>query len=129
VLAEWVVDEDYPAVVDSVWRRLAGAAGCVPVTRLADEIGLGRRHLGQLVRAELGLTPKTVARIMRFGQARRWLRSVPTASLAQTAVQCGYFDQAHLTNDWKRLADCTPGEWMSEELPFLQDQRSGRSAR
>jgi AraC-like DNA-binding protein len=129
VLAEWVVDEGYPAVVDAVWRRLTGSAGCVLVARLAGEVGLGRRHLGQLVRAELGLTPKTVARIMRFGQARRCLRLVPAASLAQTAVTCGYFDQAHLTNDWKQLGGCTPGEWMSEELPFLQDQGSGRSAR
>jgi AraC-like DNA-binding protein len=129
VLAGWAVDEDYPAVVDAVWRRLAGSAGCVAVTRLADEVGLGRRHLGQLVRAELGLTPKTVARIMRFGRARRCLRSVPTASLAQIAVICGYFDQAHLANDWKQLGGCTPGEWMSEELPFLQDQESDRGAR
>jgi AraC-like DNA-binding protein len=66
---------------------------------------------------------------MRFGRARRCLRSVPAASLAQTAVKCGYFDQAHLANDWKQLGGCTPGEWMSEELPFLQDQESGRSAR
>lgn len=129
VLARLAVDEDYPAVIDAVWRRLAGSAGRVTVTRLADEIGLGRRHLAQLVRAELGLTPKTVARILRFGQARQCLRSGPTASLAQTAVKCGYFDQAHLTNDWKQLAGCTPGEWMSEELPFLQDEESGRGAR
>jgi AraC-like DNA-binding protein len=129
VLAGWAVDEDYPDVVDAVWSRLAGSAGRVAVTRLADEIGLGRRHLGQLVRAELGLTPKTVARILRFGRARRCLRSGRTASLAQTAVICGYFDQAHLANDWKQLGDCTPGEWMSEELPFLQDQESGRQAR
>jgi AraC-like DNA-binding protein len=129
VLAEWAVDEDYPAVVDAVWRRLTSSAGCVTVTRLASEIGLGRRHLGQLVRAELGLTPKTVARIMRFEQARRCLRSGPAASLAQTAVKCGYFDQAHLTNDWKQLGGCTPGEWLSQELPFLQDKQPGGSAR
>ncbi|MGO9083182.1 MAG: helix-turn-helix domain-containing protein [Streptosporangiaceae bacterium] len=121
VLARWAVDEDYPAVVDAVWRRLASSAGRVPVTSIAAEIGLGRRHLGQLVRGELGLTPKTVARILRFGQARRCLRSGRMASLAQTAVICGYFDQAHLANDWKQLGGCTPGEWMSEELPFLQD--------
>jgi AraC-like DNA-binding protein len=129
VLAGWTVDEDYPAVVDAAWRRLAGSAGRVTVARLADEIGVGRRHLGQVVRAELGLTPKTVARILRFGQARRCLRSGPAASLAQTAVRCGYFDQAHLTNDWKQLGGCTPGEWISEELPFLQDEESGRGAR
>lgn len=128
VLAGWAVDGSYPVVADAVWRRLAGSPGRVPVSRIADEIGLSRRHLGQLVRAELGVTPTTVGRILRFGRARRCLRSGRTASLAETAAMCGYFDQAHLTNDWKQLGGCTPGQWMSEELPFLQDHGSGRSA-
>jgi AraC-like DNA-binding protein len=129
VLATWALDGDYPEVVDAAWRRLASCAGRVPVTRIAEQVGLGQRHLSQLVRAELGLTPKTVARIFRFGQARRCLRSGRTVSLAQTAVACGYFDQAHLANDWKQLAGCTPGQWMAEELPFLQDPGSSRGAR
>ncbi len=127
VLAGWAVDVGYPAAVDAFWRRLTDCAGCASVTGIADEIGLGRRHMSQLVRAELGLTPKTAARIVRFAQARRCLRTGRTASLAETAVTCGYFDQAHLTNDWRQLAGCTPGEWMSQELPFLQDQRPARS--
>jgi AraC-like DNA-binding protein len=124
VFSGWAVDAGYPAVVDAFWRRLAGRAGSVSVTSIAAEIGLGRRHLGQLVRAELGLTPKTVARILRFERARSCLRSSRPISLAETAVTCGYFDQAHLSNDWKQLAGCTPGLWISDELPFLQDQGS-----
>jgi AraC-like DNA-binding protein len=73
------------------------------------------------VRTEFGLTPKTLARVLRFGRACGYLRSGRTASLAETAVMCGYYDQAHLTNDWRRLSGCTPGEWIAEELPFLQD--------
>ncbi len=129
VLAAWAVEDCCPPLADAAWRRLALSAGRVPVSTVAEQVGLGRRHLGQLVRAELGLTPKTMARIFRFGQARRCLRSGRTASLAQTAAACGYFDQAHLANDWKRLAGCTPGQWMTEELPFLQDPGSGRGAR
>jgi len=129
VLASWVVDENYPAAVDGAWRRLAASAGRAPVASIAREMGLSRRHLGHLVRAELGLTPKTVARVLRFGKARSCLRSGRTGSLADTAVACGYFDQAHLSNEWKQLAGCTPGEWISEELPFLQDRRSVPGAR
>jgi AraC-like DNA-binding protein len=127
VLAGWAVDVGYPAAVDAFWRRLTGCAGCVSVTGIAGEIGLGRRHMSQLVRAELGLAPKAAARIVRFGQARSCLRTGRAGSLAETAVACGYFDQAHLSNDWKQLAGCTPGEWMSQELPFLQDQPPARS--
>jgi AraC-like DNA-binding protein len=128
VLAGWAVDASYPAAVDAFWRRLTGCAGSVPVTGIADEMGLSRRHLSQLVRAELGVAPKTAARILRFGKARRYLRASRTASLADTAVICGYYDQSHLANDWKQLAGCTPREWMSQELPFLQDQGRARSA-
>lgn len=121
VLAGWAVDDGCPAAVDATWRLLTGSAGSVSVASIAGQVGLGRRQLGQLVRTELGLTPKTVARILRFGQASRCLRSGRTTSLAEIAVMCGYYDQAHLTNDWRRLSGCTPGEWIAEELPFLQD--------
>jgi AraC-like DNA-binding protein len=122
VLSGWVREDDgFPVTVDAFWRRLVATAGSASVTSIVGEMGLGRRYLGQLVRAELGLTPKTAARILRFGRVGRLLRSGRADGLAETAAMCGYFDQAHLTNDWKKLAGCTPGEWMSEELPFLQD--------
>lgn len=128
VLSGWVGDDDrFPVAVDAFWRRLLATAGSAPVASIARELGLGRRHLGQLVRTEIGLSPKTAARILRFGRAGRLLRSGHAGSLADTAVTCGYFDQAHLTNDWKKLAGCTPGQWMAEELPFLQDQDSAAS--
>lgn len=127
VLAGWADDAGYPAAVDGAWRRLTGSAGAVSVTSIAGEVGLGRRQLSQIVRAELGVTPKTAARILRFGRACRCLRSGQTTSLAETAMMCGYYDQAHMTNDWRQLGGCTPGEWMAGELPFLQDQRPARS--
>ena len=129
VLAGWAGSTDgYPAAVGALWSRLTRSAGSASVTSIAREIGLSRRHLGQLAHAELGLAPKTLARILRFGQAGQFLRTGRTTSLAETAVTCGYFDQAHLTNEWKRLAGCTPGEWVAQELPFLQDQDPARSA-
>jgi AraC-like DNA-binding protein len=122
VLGGWVEDVTYPPVVDATWRRLVASAGSVSVTTLADEAGLSRRHLGEVLRTEIGLTPKTAARILRFARARMNLRSGLTTTLAETAATCGYFDQAHLSNEWKRLAGCTPGQWIAEELPFLQDR-------
>ena len=128
VLGGWADDVGYPAAVDGAWRRLTGSAGSVSVASIASEVGLGRRQLSQVVRAELGVTPKTAARVLRFGRACRCLRSGRAASLAEIAVMCGYYVQAHMTNDWRQLGGCTPGEWMAEELPFLQDPRLALSA-
>jgi AraC-like DNA-binding protein len=119
VLASWATDDGYPVAVDAAWRALTGPA--TSVSQVATDLDLSRRHLNHIVRAELGLAPKTIARIARFGEARRCLTSGRATSLAQAAALCGYFDQAHMTNEWKELGDCTPGEWVAAELPFLQD--------
>ncbi|MEV6626692.1 helix-turn-helix transcriptional regulator, partial [Amycolatopsis sp. NPDC051114] len=111
-----------PPELGEAWRRMRGADGRVRVTDLAGEVGWSRRHLGERFRAELGLAPKQAARVLRFERAGRLLRQ-GHADLAALAVECGYYDQAHLTNEWRALAGCTPGTWIAEELPFLQDDQ------
>jgi AraC-like DNA-binding protein len=95
------------------------------VAEVADEVGYSRRHLGNLLRAEVGLTPKEYQRVARFEHRRSRLIAAATAgrpSLADVAVRAGYADQAHLTREWVRLAGCTPSTWLAEEFPFVQDR-------
>ncbi len=112
-----------PPELGEAWRRMRGADGQVRVADLADEVGWSRRHLGERFRTELGLAPKQAARVLRFERAGRLLRQGRT-DLAALAAECGFYDQAHLTNEWRALAGCTPGTWIAEELPFLQDQET-----
>lgn len=102
------------------WQRMRCAAGRVRIGTLADEVGWSRRHFTERFRRELGLSPKQAARVLRFERAGALLRR-GHADLAELAVECGYYDQAHLTNEWHALAGCPPGVWIAEELPFLQD--------
>jgi AraC-like DNA-binding protein len=103
------------------WRRLVRSAGGVRIGELAGEVGWSRRHFGARFRQEFGLSPKQAARVLRFERAGGLLRRGGWADLARLAVACGYYDQAHLTNEWRSLAGCSPGVWIAEELPFLQD--------
>jgi AraC-like DNA-binding protein len=101
------------------WSRLAQTHGRVPVRQLADEIGWSRQHFRERFHAELGVTPKTLARIFRFERALRLIKS-QRHSLAYVAAACGFHDQAHMTLEWNSLAGCTPGTWIVNELPFFQ---------
>lgn len=103
------------------WGRIAATHGALPVGDLAEELGWSRRVLAERFRAELGITPKTAARVMRFEYANQLLRQGRATNLADLAAMGGYYDQAHLTRDWKSLAGCTPGEWAAHELPFLAE--------
>ncbi len=102
------------------WRTLDQPHGTMPVQLLADEIGWTRQHFTGAFRDAIGVTPKSAARVFRFERACRLIKD-ERASLTRVAASCGYFDQAHMTREWKALAGCSPGAWISSELPFLQD--------
>lgn len=114
VLAQQDPSPVRPEVAHAVALLERGA----PVEAAAREVGYSRRHLGALVRAETGLTPKEHHRVGRFQRSRALLGRLPAA---EVAVRCGYVDQSHLVREWVALAGCTPGTWLREELPFVQD--------
>ena len=120
-LQEWVDPAVRPGLADAAWARVREAHGCVRVESLAAQFGVTRRYLSQVMAADLGISPKTLARVFRFARARHLLRSGRARSLAEAAVLCGYYDQAHLNRDWKLLGGATPGDWLRDEFPFLQD--------
>jgi AraC-like DNA-binding protein len=106
------------------WRRLMRGGGNVSVRELSAETGWSDRHLRARFREETGLAPKAAARVIRFERARRELQRRATTGedlrLADLAVSCGYFDQAHLDRDFGLLAGCSPTTWLAEEFRNFQ---------
>ncbi|MER6582198.1 helix-turn-helix domain-containing protein [Nonomuraea sp. NPDC001023] len=88
------------------WRRMAASGGRVPVERLAAEAGWSRKRLWARFRAQVGLTPKRVARLIRFDQAAHRLAAGERAALV--AAESGYADQSHLHRDVMTFAGVTP---------------------
>jgi AraC-like DNA-binding protein len=104
--------------VARAFRRLLAAGGDVQISELADEVGWSPRHLTTRFAAEVGLRPKEAARVVRFDRVRR--RITPGARLAELAADAGYFDQAHLTRDFRAFAGCSPSQWLAAEFGFVQ---------
>jgi AraC-like DNA-binding protein len=99
------------------WRALEHTSGAVRVSTLAEKVGRSRRHLLAGFREQIGLAPKTAARIMRFNRAVGLLERGLHIPFAELAQECGYFDQAHLTRDFREFAGTTPGEFASRMIP------------
>jgi AraC-like DNA-binding protein len=106
-----------PADVLVAWRRLAGTHGAVPIATLADELGWSRRHFGERFRAHVGLAPKPAARVLRFRRALTLLERDDGARMGDIALDCGYYDQAHLNRDFRAFAGSAPGDHLRRRLP------------
>jgi AraC-like DNA-binding protein len=102
--------------VESAWWRLVATAGAVPVAELVRDAGWSRRHFTARFADAAGLTPKAFARVLRFGRAKALLDS-GRLTLADLALECGYYDQAHLNRDFRAFAGCTPTELVARRLP------------
>lgn len=103
----------HPAVVWA-WRRIVRSHGRVNIGELAAEAGWSRRHLTRQFTDQLGMAPKTVARLRRLRHAVRLLSQPRRGSIADIAACCGYYDQAHLANDFRDIAGCSLNEYLAE---------------
>ncbi len=106
-----------PAGVRLAWDRLVGSQGNVPIAAVVREVGWSRRHFIAQFKHELGVSPKVLARMMRFGRVVRSLRAGRTTDLAGLALDAGYYDQSHLNRDVREFAGETPGALARSLLP------------
>ena len=87
--------------------RLVSSGGGVSIDQLATDLGVSPRQLERRFLREVGVSPKLLSRILRFQQVFRAVAKANT-DWALIAVQCGYYDQAHLIRDFRQFAGQTP---------------------
>lgn len=93
------------------------SSGQCRVRDVAAALGVTERRLQQLFHAQVGLSPRTFSRLARLHGMLRALRhqAVPGA-WAALAADTGYYDQAHLANEFRALCGMTPGEFMRRTI-------------
>ena len=117
------LDRPLPDELERAWAVLVSNHGNTPVGELAEHAGWSRRHFTKKFSQHYGLSPKLMARVLRFERAQTMLRMPTRPSLGSVAAACGYADQAHMTRDWVEFAGCAPTIWMADEtIPTLPDQ-------
>lgn len=118
-----------PADPGTGWAlgRIGATGGRVAIGRLARDLGWSHRRLIARFRDDVGLTPKAVARIVRFERLRDLLGAEPAIDLARAAAGCGFADQAHLAREVCLLAGLTPTALRAEGVNFVQDHAAAAS--
>ena len=95
--------------VQQLLAQIAAEGGRARLADLLQSVPLGQRQLERLFRHQVGMTPKQFSRIQRVALVRNQLRT--GQPLLDTALACGYSDQAHFIHDFKRVVGMTPGQY------------------
>jgi AraC-like DNA-binding protein len=81
------------------------------VEDLARSAGVGKRSLQRLFSEYVGASPKWVIRRYRLHELIEQSNSARKLDWSQLALELGYFDQAHLINDFKSIIGLSPSDY------------------
>jgi AraC-like DNA-binding protein len=82
--------------------------GRVSVAALAREHGLSARQFARRFSDDAGLSPKLFARVSRFQRLVHRLLATDVSRWASVSPASGFYDQAHMINEFHELAGSAP---------------------
>jgi len=103
--------------VGRAWQLLVATGGSEPIGRVADEVGWSHKHLITRFRQQVGLAPKTAARLIRFDRVVRAMRGPRPHGWERIAAECGYADQSHLIREFRTFTGSTPTAFAAHAQP------------
>jgi AraC-like DNA-binding protein len=96
--------------LEATIAEIIRSRGQTRVHELAEQIGLSSRQLEREFRTSVGLSPKGLARILRFQNLLRLVGEGPLREWAYLACESGYADQAHMVREFREFSGQSPSE-------------------
>jgi AraC-like DNA-binding protein len=81
------------------------------IARMNAKIGYSQKHFAEMFRRQVGVTPKSYLKIMRFQKAVRTIDAAGPIDWGQISLECGFYDQSHFINDFKHFSGFTPEQY------------------
>jgi AraC-like DNA-binding protein len=91
------------------------SGGLVRIRGLADRLSWSSRQLQRRFRDAVGISPKLFCRMQRFQRVFAAMDH-RSSDWVNAAVDCGYYDQAHLIRDYREFSGKTPTSLPSQEM-------------
>lgn len=101
-----------PAVLFAASAFDAGAS----VSAVSSELGMLPKTFRRRFLTNVGLTPKRFARVRRLQRVVRSIQAESRVSWAAVAAEHGFFDQAHLVDEFRDLVGVTPTEYLQQRI-------------
>jgi methylphosphotriester-DNA--protein-cysteine methyltransferase len=89
-------------------RLVSAAQGGLSLRQAAQAVNVGERRLQQLFFEHVGVSFRAWTRLSRLHACLRLIRQQPQPAWADVAADAGFYDQAHLANEFRALCGLSP---------------------
>lgn len=107
-----------PGFVPRAIDAIIGSRGRIPIAEVARTAGVTPRHLERTFDRQVGIGPKLLARIVRLRGLLAQASNRGAGAWADLAERHGYYDQAHLVNEFKTFTGRSPTAYFREASPM-----------
>ncbi|MBU54050.1 MAG: hypothetical protein CL920_35595 [Deltaproteobacteria bacterium] len=115
LLESALLSSEEPSPVQHAIQYVQENRGLCTIDELCDIAHVSARQLRRLCHLHTGVSPKMLLRLARFRHLCDLLGS-SAHTLAELAVMCGYYDQAHMNREFKSFAGLHPTAYQATLL-------------
>jgi AraC-like DNA-binding protein len=109
----------HPAISYCI-SRIGSDPSQTSIKEITYKTGYTNKHLISLFGKYAGINPKQYVSVLKFQQAVFALEKDPRhISWSRLALDCGYYDQAHFINEFKRFSGFNPSAYMGVKGDFV----------
>jgi len=108
-------EPEFDPRIDMAVGLIQSNEGRCSVTEISELLGWSPRHLERQFLSRIGIGPKTLVRTIRFQTLLKLIRTSSPPEWSTLALDCGFFDQAHLIREFKRFSGESPQAFFSQD--------------
>lgn len=108
--------------VDFAVKQIATSPNQYSINTIAKKAGYSQKHIIDLFKRQVGVSPKKFLKIVRFQNAINQIDLKINFDWTSIVYECGYYDQSHFISDFKQFSGFTPSAYLlqkSEHLNYI----------
>ncbi|MEM7234283.1 MAG: helix-turn-helix transcriptional regulator [Planctomycetota bacterium] len=109
------ISKEIDPLLESAATLIEARGGNVSMDDLLGRTGYSARQLERRFRDQLGLSPKKLARVVRFQRLLDAASNCDEPDWSALSIDCGYYDQPHMIREFKSFTGVSPAAHFAAE--------------
>ncbi|MEM6630591.1 MAG: helix-turn-helix transcriptional regulator [Bacteroidota bacterium] len=106
--------------LDQSLEEIQQQNGLLSIAESAEKVGISLRHFRRKFKEIVGVPPKYYCKVIQLNTIFEALQTSNNEALNRLALDCGYYDQAHFINDFKKFIGNSPEKFLAGEHAYVK---------